>query len=148
MQYRLEFATRICNLRSMKSVRSIGIQRRCFLRQAATLTTFAVLGSVSSFAVANPRKGRLKQAVCKGVFKGSNLDLDGMCREAARLGAYGIDLVGPGDFATLKQARPDCDHGFGSRVALRAVSTIARTTPTSAAECASGDQSRRHCGRA
>jgi hydroxypyruvate isomerase len=41
--------------------------------------------------------------VCKGVFKGANLDFDGMCREAARLGAVGIDLVGPEEFPTLKK---------------------------------------------
>ena len=37
------------------------------------------------------RKGRLKQSVCRGVFSGLKLDLDGQCREAARLGAVGID---------------------------------------------------------
>jgi hydroxypyruvate isomerase len=37
------------------------------------------------------------------VFKGANLDLAGECREAARLGAYGIDLVGPEEFPALKQ---------------------------------------------
>ena len=49
------------------------------------------------------RKGRLKQSVCRGVFSGLKLDLDGMCREAARLGAVGIDLVSPADFPTLKK---------------------------------------------
>jgi len=29
--------------------------------------------------------------------------MDGMCREAARLGAWGVDLVGPKDFPILKQ---------------------------------------------
>jgi hydroxypyruvate isomerase len=52
---------------------------------------------------AEPRVGRLKQAVCGGVFKGSNLDLEGMCREAARLGVRGMDLVGPSAFPTLKK---------------------------------------------
>ncbi|MCX6905436.1 MAG: TIM barrel protein [Verrucomicrobia bacterium] len=37
------------------------------------------------------------------MFKGIKLDLDGMCREAAKLGGVGIDLVGPDSFATLKQ---------------------------------------------
>jgi hydroxypyruvate isomerase len=45
----------------------------------------------------------LKQGVCRGVFNGSKLDMDGMCREAARLGAVGIDLVGPESFAALKK---------------------------------------------
>ena len=41
--------------------------------------------------------------MCRGVFKGSNLDLEGECREAARLGACGIDLVGPEAFPLLKK---------------------------------------------
>ncbi len=52
---------------------------------------------------AEPRRGRLKQAVCGGVFSGLKLDLEGMCREAARLGAWGIDLVGPNAYPTLKK---------------------------------------------
>ena len=53
--------------------------------------------------MAEPRKGRLKQALCPGVFNGTKLDFEGKCREAARLGAYGIDLVGPDSFPTLKK---------------------------------------------
>jgi hydroxypyruvate isomerase len=60
-------------------------------------------------AVASPaaaqtvqRKGRLKQGVCRGVF-GRGMDLETMCREAARLGAKGIDLVGPDAYPTLKK---------------------------------------------
>jgi hydroxypyruvate isomerase len=37
------------------------------------------------------------------VFKGAQLDLEGECREAARLGACGIDLVGPEAFPLLKK---------------------------------------------
>ncbi len=62
-----------------------------------------MLGGAARTATAAPRKGRLKQAVCRGVFRGLKLDLDGMCREAARLGAVGIDLVGPDAFPTLKK---------------------------------------------
>ncbi len=49
------------------------------------------------------RKGRLKQSVCRSVFRGTDLDLDGMAREAARLGARGFDLLGPQDFPVLKK---------------------------------------------
>ena len=52
---------------------------------------------------AEPRKGRLKQAICLGVFSGLKLDLEAQCREAAKLGAYGIDLVGPSAFPVLKK---------------------------------------------
>ena len=63
----------------------------------------AVIGEFPVCAGAEARKGRLKQAVCRGVFQGSNLDLEGICREASRLGAWGVDLVGPETFPVLKK---------------------------------------------
>jgi hydroxypyruvate isomerase len=62
----------------------------------APLATSAVAQKVT-------RKGRLKQCVTRGCFSKSGLDLDGMCREAARLGAVGFDLINPEDFPTLKK---------------------------------------------
>jgi hydroxypyruvate isomerase len=79
------------------------VARRHFLSLLGGATAFSVLGGAVSIARAEARKGRLKQAVCRGVFKGSQLDLDGQCREAARLGAHGLDLVEPEDFPTLKK---------------------------------------------
>src|SRR6266571_8962285 len=49
------------------------------------------------------RKGRLKQCVTRGCFAKSGLDLAGMCREAARRGVVGFDLISPPDFPTLKE---------------------------------------------
>jgi len=49
-----------------------------------------------------PRKGRLKQAVTRGVF-GKGMALEDMCRHASRLGVLGFDLIGPADFALLKK---------------------------------------------
>jgi hydroxypyruvate isomerase len=49
-----------------------------------------------------PRKGRLKQGVTKGVFA-RGMALDDCCREAARLGIEGFDLIGPADWPTLKK---------------------------------------------
>jgi hydroxypyruvate isomerase len=77
--------------------------RRGFLGTVGGLGAMAAMGLSSQTAKAEPRKGRLKQAVCRGVFSGAKLDFDGMCREAARLGAVGIDLVGPDAFPTLKK---------------------------------------------
>jgi hydroxypyruvate isomerase len=48
------------------------------------------------------RKGRLKQAVTRGVFA-RNMSLEDCCREAARLGCKGFDLIGPADWPTLKK---------------------------------------------
>jgi hydroxypyruvate isomerase len=47
------------------------------------------------------RPGKLKQAVCPGVF-GRQMPLEERCKHAARLGLYGIDLIGPKDWPTLK----------------------------------------------
>src|SRR3954466_12184837 len=65
----------------------------------------AALAPLASSALAQKvtRKGRLKQCVTRGCFAKSGLDLDAMCREAARLGAVGFDLIGPDDFSTIKK---------------------------------------------
>jgi hydroxypyruvate isomerase len=79
------------------------LPRRRFLATLAGTGALAALTPITRAAAPTPRPGRLKQAVCRGVFKDAKLDLDGMCREAARLGVVGIDLVGPADFPTLKK---------------------------------------------
>jgi hydroxypyruvate isomerase len=48
------------------------------------------------------RKGRLKQAVTRGVF-GPRKDLEECCKMAAELGVKGFDLIGPQDWPTLKK---------------------------------------------
>jgi hydroxypyruvate isomerase len=87
------------------------LPRRQFITNLATATACATVVGHSTLAATaaapaaapHPRAGRLKQGLCRGVFKGVNLDLDGMCREAVRLGAVGIDLVGPETFPTLRK---------------------------------------------
>jgi hydroxypyruvate isomerase len=77
------------------------LRRRHFLSTLAGTGLVTLTPSLTCAAAARP--GRLKQGLCGGVFKGIKLDLDGLCREAARLGAVGIDLVGPTAFETLKK---------------------------------------------
>jgi hydroxypyruvate isomerase len=52
--------------------------------------------------VAPPRKGRLKQGVTGGVF-GRGAVFEDNCREAARLGIVGYDLIGPDRWPILKK---------------------------------------------
>jgi hydroxypyruvate isomerase len=85
------------------------MRRREFLSAVAAAGVAAAASSSSSvLAQAAPikRKGRLKQALFRTVF-GQNTPglttLDEQCREAARLGAYGFDLIGPQDWPTLKK---------------------------------------------
>jgi hypothetical protein len=89
--------------RLMKLGYSFPVRRRGFLATIGSLAAFSVVSGSALRASAEPRKGRLKQGVCLGVFSGTKLDMEGKCREAARLGAYGIDLVGPNEFPLLKQ---------------------------------------------
>src|SRR5215212_5889508 len=48
------------------------------------------------------RKGPFKQGVTRGVF-GRGMSLEDSCREAAKLGVTGYDLIGPADWPTLKK---------------------------------------------
>src|SRR5580692_410864 len=48
------------------------------------------------------RNGRIKQGVTRGVFA-RNASMEDCCREAARLGIKGFDLIGPQDWPTLKK---------------------------------------------
>jgi hydroxypyruvate isomerase len=65
-----------------------------------------------------PRKGRIKQGVTRGVFtarvpgaspaqrggpQAGGMEFEEMCRQAARLGIKGFDLVGPADWPMLKK---------------------------------------------
>ena len=80
------------------------MNRRHFV---SSIVGFGAITASTNFLMAQAnnerRKGRIKQALCRGVFNGSKLDFEGMCKEASRLGAYGFDLVGPESFATLKK---------------------------------------------
>jgi hydroxypyruvate isomerase len=50
------------------------------------------------------RKGRIKQGLWRVNFGAdTKLTFDDMCREAARLGCYGFDLIDPADWPTLRK---------------------------------------------
>jgi hydroxypyruvate isomerase len=110
--FRREWRTVHSLLSAMKTNPLSSLPRRDFLTALGGLGALTLAGSGVRAAsapasaaptAAVPRKGRLRQGVCKGVFKGTNLDIDGMCREAARVGAVGIDLVGPEAFPSLQK---------------------------------------------
>jgi hydroxypyruvate isomerase len=78
------------------------MRRREFL---STVTASVVAGAASiraqGPAPAQPKR-RIKQGVTRGVF-GRGMPLEDACREAARLGIQGFDLIGPADWPTLKK---------------------------------------------
>jgi len=76
------------------------------MRRRSFLPTLAGAGLVPAALQAQSkiqRKGRIKQSVCPGVFRGSGLELEDMAREIARLGATGFDHQGPDAFPILKK---------------------------------------------
>src|SRR5580765_7957006 len=73
--------------------------RRTFVESAAAMAAAPALGQAQKMT----RKGRLKQCVTRGCFAKSGLDLAGMCREAAKRGVVGFDLIAPADFPILKE---------------------------------------------
>jgi hydroxypyruvate isomerase len=76
--------------------------RRSFL-PAAGGSALALAGAAGA-APAPARKGRLKQAVTRGVFGPKiSKDLEECCKMAAEFGIKGFDLIGPQDWPTLKK---------------------------------------------
>ena len=49
------------------------------------------------------QKGRLKQCVTRGVFGRGGMSFEDTCREAAKAGCYGYDLIGPAEWPMLKK---------------------------------------------
>ena len=77
------------------------MRRREFVTALTSAAVYPNLAAAQTPA-AIQRKGRLKQCVTKGVFA-SGTPFEDMCREAARLGCKGFDLIGPADWPTLKK---------------------------------------------
>ncbi len=97
------------------NLRSPSLRRRDFLATLGGLGAAALLSRPASASAAEeaipafvPRKGRLKQCVCRGVFRGIKLTDDEMCREVVKVGAHGIDLQGPEMFPLLKKYGLTC----------------------------------------
>jgi hydroxypyruvate isomerase len=64
----------------------------------------AIAASVAAAQTPTPqaKKGRLNQCVTRGVF-GRGMSFEDTCREAAKMGIVGYDLIGPADWPTLKK---------------------------------------------
>jgi hydroxypyruvate isomerase len=71
------------------------MRRRDFLPALA-------LPALAAQAPAPPAKGRLKQSVTRGVFSRA-MSFEDTCREAARLGIQGYDLMGPADWPAARK---------------------------------------------
>jgi hydroxypyruvate isomerase len=87
-------------MRSVQAVSTIPAMRRREFVTAAALVGAATAATAQTEAT--PRKGRLKQSVTGFPFD-PKMPFEDRCREAARLGCVGFDLIGPKDWPTLKK---------------------------------------------
>ncbi len=78
------------------------MRRREFLASLAVPAALAQTTNPGSAVSPMPRKGRIKQGVTRGVFA-RGMAMEDCCREAARLGIKGFDLIGPNDWPLLKK---------------------------------------------
>jgi hydroxypyruvate isomerase len=82
------------------------MRRRDFLHTAAGMPLALAGTSLLTGAQTAPaqvqRKNRLKQGITQGVFA-RGTSIEECCRQAARLGIKGFDLIGPADWPTLRK---------------------------------------------
>ena len=96
------------------------MRRRDFLAAVAATGLAAAAGAQSPAGRAAVRQGRIKQALMRFNFgRETRLSFDDMCREAARVGFHGFDLVGPQDWPTLKKHGLVCTMAPAMGVTIR-----------------------------
>src|SRR5262249_52263918 len=94
-------------------------RRRDFLATVPAAGVAAAVQAQTAAPAPLRRKGRVKQSAMRVNFgRDTKLSFDDMCREAARLGVYGFDLVGPPGWPTLEK------HGLVCTVAAALGGTI------------------------
>ncbi len=76
------------------------MNRRTILRAASSAGALAV--TLPELPAQSPAGGRLKQSVALWTYQ-KWFDLESLCKEAARIGLQGIDLVTPDQFATVQK---------------------------------------------
>src|SRR5262249_44922734 len=114
------WSRRLDRRRRDRGVREAGqaMNRRAFL--AAIGAAGVAAAAAAQTPAPAPRKGRLKQAAMRFNFgRDTTLTFDDMCREAARAGYRGFDLVGPQDWPTLKKHGLVCTMAPAMGVTIR-----------------------------
>jgi hydroxypyruvate isomerase len=83
------------------------ITRRDILTSTAAVGIASAVGAFPTIALAQTDRvivnGRIKQSVCGGVLRKAKMSLDDECALLVKMGVVGKDLVGPGDWPTLKK---------------------------------------------
>ena len=96
------------------------MRRRDFLGAMAAVGVAAAARAQTPPTGSAARTGRIKQALMRFNFgRDTKLSFDDMCREAARIGFHGFDLVGPQDWPTLKKYGLVCTMAPAMGVTIR-----------------------------
>ena len=97
------------------------VSRRALLQGGAAATALAasplLAAADAQRAAPMPRKGNIRQSVCKGPYP--TLSLDELCRYGAQIGLQGIDLLQPQDFATPKKYGLVCTMGYAGAATIK-----------------------------
>ncbi|MEX0771612.1 MAG: TIM barrel protein [Balneolales bacterium] len=98
------------------------INRRKMIRQIAAgsigLGTFTTLPTIAFAKMSTPNafKGNINYSVCRWTY--GFLTLDELCKAVKAVGFSAIDLVGPGDWDTLKEHGVDSSMCNGAEISL------------------------------
>ncbi len=83
------------------------MSRRSALRGAASTAAAASLGErLQAADSAGGLKGRVNHSVCKWCY--NSIPLEDLCKPARQMGLESIELLGPGDWPTLKKHGLTC----------------------------------------
>jgi hydroxypyruvate isomerase len=78
------------------------MERRSFITALFSSGLASTLASSPVAAAPQDAKGRLRQSIMRTTFD-SNLSFEDMCRETARIGFVGMDMIDPKDWPTLRK---------------------------------------------
>lgn len=100
----------------------MNISRRNLLKQLGTLmgsSLFIGLPGSLKATSDNDKKysaGTIRQSVCKWCY--ADIPLDEFCRAAKKIGLQSVELLGPGDWSTLKKHGLTCAMPNGAEISL------------------------------
>jgi hydroxypyruvate isomerase len=102
-----------------ESMKEEKLSRRTFIRYGSVMAAGTIAGVSKTRAASAEvkgvvKKGRINQSVCKWCY--GKFSLDELCEISKKMGIKAIDLLGPGDFPTVKKHGLACSmvstHGL------------------------------------
>ncbi len=81
-------------------------------RGARAAAAALLLSQAAGGQQAGPRRGRLRQSVCRWCY--ATIPLEQLCGEAGRLGLTGVDLLQPEEYAIPARSGLICTMGYAA----------------------------------